>query len=52
MIEFTRAGRTERAYGLTLLVAKGLALVGFGMVNNDKPFHKVCFVADAPCLPV
>lgn len=41
-IGFTEASRTEEAHEATLQVAKGLALVGFRTINDDKFFNEVC----------
>jgi len=38
---FTIAARTEEAHEETVRVAKGLALVGFRVINDDKFFYKV-----------
>ena len=43
-IGFTMAARTQQAHEETLRVAKGLALVGFRVINDDKFFHKVSLV--------
>jgi len=40
-IGFTEAAKTEEAHEATLQVAKGLALVGFRVINDDKFFRKV-----------
>jgi hypothetical protein len=43
-IGFTEAVRTEEAHEATLRVAKGLALIGFRVINDEKFFSKVGFI--------
>lgn len=43
-IGFTEAARTEEAHEATLRVAKGLALVGFRVINDEKFFYKVSLI--------
>lgn len=45
-IGFTEAAKTEEAHEATLQVAKGLALVGFRVINDEKFFYKVSFIMD------
>jgi len=44
-IGFTEAARTEEAHEATLQVAKGLALVGFRVINDEKFFYKVSLLS-------